>query len=195
MEDTDTVLARAKKYEGEKLALMSPRGALNLPSKLEEARWKYGLVDSLFDYQAAFDAVFVYQVEYDEGETFGGGLIHKPDVTRIKNTRDSHIGVLVSAGLTALDALVSHGIELGDRVIIVKMAPFAIRCGFTSLGEEYLLALRAGDILGSAEIAEQMRAGQVHQTRLVTDGRVDHRYTGACFEVPNKCNPFIADDQ
>ena len=110
---------------------MSPPGALHLPPLLEKHRLKYGIPDGFFKSQAAFDRIYIFPLDPDdEDDKVKGTRIFKPQATKLRDKQEGNRGVLISAGLTAMDRLMSHGIELGDIVMTNKNVPFARRMNF-----------------------------------------------------------------
>lgn len=143
-------------------ARMSPPGALRLPALLEAQRLKHGIADGFFGSQAAFDRIFVFPLDQTDGDDkyAPGGTIHRGNVTKLKDKQEGNRGVLISAGLTAADRLMSHGIELGHIVTTNKNVPFARRCDRLEDGTDmYYLVMRDGDLAGSETLAEEIRAG------------------------------------
>jgi len=140
---------------------MSPPGALGLPPALEARRLKHGITDAFFKVQASFDRVFVFPIDAEDGEqgekTTGG--IWKPNMTKLRDLQEGNRGVLISAGLTAADRLMSHGYEIGDVVITNKNVPFARRCEAISNHVLHYLVMRDGDLAGSETLMERIRAG------------------------------------
>lgn len=155
---------------------MSPPGALGLPPLLETQRLKYGITDAFFKVQASFDRIFVFPVSIEDGEaaekTTGG--IWKPNTTKLKDLQEGNRGVLISAGLTAADRLMSHGIELGHIVITNKNVPFARRCETISDQSLHYLVMRDGDLAGSETLMEELRAGTKRIEELGGDGAYEH---------------------
>lgn len=141
---------------------MSPAGALRLPPLLEAHRLKYGIPDGAFASQALFDRIHVFPIDADDGDkaekTTGG--IYKPTTTKLRDKQEGSRGVLVSAGLTAMDRLMSHGVELGDVVITNKNVPFARRCEELSNFTMFYLVMREADLASSESLMERIRAGQ-----------------------------------
>jgi hypothetical protein len=141
---------------------MSPPGALGLPTRLEAARLKYGITDAFFRVQASFDRIFVFPLSLEEGEkaekTAGG--IYKPATTKLRDLQEGNRGVLISAGLTAMDRLMSHGYELGDIVITNKNVPFARRCETIGIEALHYLVMREADLAGNESQMERIRAGE-----------------------------------
>lgn len=168
---------------------MSPPGELGLPPALEAQRLKHGITDAFFKVQASFDRIFVFPIDAEDGDkaekTTGG--IYKPNTTKLRDKQEGSRGVLISAGLTAMDRLMSHGIELGDVVITNKNVPFARRCESISNEALHYLVMRDGDLAGSETLMDRIRAGQhrivdaggetgyEHQVASISDGAVDVR--------------------
>jgi hypothetical protein len=189
IELVDHELEKAKRRTALIKQHMSPPGALGLPPLLEAHRLKYGITDGFFRVQASFDRIFVFPLDAEDGDkaerTTGG--IYKPEVTKLRDKQEGNRGVLISAGLTACDRLMSHGIEIGHIVITNKNVPFARRC--ESIGEQALhyLVMRDGDLAGSETLMERLRAGTArvvdlggesgyqHQVADINDGQVEPR--------------------
>ena len=139
---------------------MSPPGALRLPPLLEAHRLKYGITDGFFKSQALFDRIFVFPIDqFDDEETYGGTSILRANLTKLKDMQEGHRGVLISAGLTAADRLMSHGVEIGSIVTTNKNVPFARRCERLEDFEMFYLVMREADLAGSETLASDLRAG------------------------------------
>jgi len=141
---------------------MSPPGALGLPPLLEKHRLKYGIPDGAFASQALFDRIHVFPIDHGEGEAVEkttGGII-KPTTTKLKDKQEGNRGVLISAGLTAMDRLMSHGVELGDIVVTNKNVPFARRCEELSNFTMFYLVMREADLASDESLMERIRAGE-----------------------------------
>lgn len=141
---------------------MSPPGALRLPPLLEAQRLKYGIPDGFFKSQALFDRIFVFPIDQFDGiDTIApGGTILRPNLTKLKDLQEGNRGVLISAGLTAADRLMSHGIELGHVITTNKNVPFARRCERLADGTEmFFLVMREADLAGSETLADEVRDG------------------------------------
>lgn len=158
----DHELEAAKKRTEEIKALMSPPGALGLPPLLEAQRLKYGITDNALRSQALFDRIHVFPIDHEEGElvdkTAGG--IFKPNTKKLRDKQEGNRGVLISAGLIAMDRLMSHGVELGDVVVTNKNCPFARRCDELSKEWLYYLVMREADLASDETLLERIRAGE-----------------------------------
>ncbi len=141
---------------------MSPPGALGLPPLLEEHRLKYGIPDGAFKSQAVFDRIHVFPIDGGEGEAIEktSGGIYKPNVTKLRDKQEGNRGVLISAGLTAADRLMSHGIEIGDIVVTNKNVPFARRCEELSNFTMFYLVMREADLASDETLRERIRSGK-----------------------------------
>lgn len=168
---------------------MSPPGGLGLPPLLEAMRFKYGIPDGAFASQASFDRIFVFPIDPfdDADDKYPGTEIIKPKLTKMKDMQEGHRGVLISAGLTAADRLMSHGIELGHVVTTNKNVPFARRCEQLEDGDLFYLVMRDGDLAGSETLRQELRAG----TKKIIDAGEDsycHQLEGK-----KKQSVYIAD--
>ena len=142
-------------------ARMSPPGALGLPEKLEAARQKWGIPDGFFKYAAGFDRIFVFPIDpFDQDERLPGSFLFRAQTTKQKDLQEGFRGVLISAGLTAADRLMSHGYELGDVVMTNKNVPFARRMELLEGEPMYVLVMRDGDLAGNETLQDDIRAGK-----------------------------------
>lgn len=135
-------------------------------------------------YEPVFDRIVVYALpeEAAERETFTkGGLIVKTQQTKKRQKDSTARGVLVAAGLTAMDQLRGHGIELGHYVWVARLSPWAHTIDIEEEGEVQMLFLRAGNVVGSEDLLAQRKAGGVIVSR-DKDGR--HLFTFEGTEAP-----------
>jgi len=157
-----TDLTRRGLAEEEKIRVvkenMSPPGALGLPKLLEQKRWQYGMPDQLFtNQQACFNKVLVHQIPEEESNTYAGGLILKTEVAKTRELVEAPRGIIVSAGLQALDELRSNGVDLGHTVGFTRLAPYR-RPVATIAGQRLsLIVLHAGDIIDSEDLAKALK--------------------------------------
>lgn len=158
----DHELEKAKRRTEVIRGHMSPPGALGLPPLLEAHRLKYGITDGALASQALFDRIHVFPIDGADGEraekTEGG--LYKPELTKLKDKQEGNRGVLISAGLTAMDRLMSHGVQLGDVVVTNKNVPFARRCEDILDRALYYLVMRDADLASSESLMERIRRGE-----------------------------------
>lgn len=137
----------------------SPPGALGLPPLLEERRLKYGIVDEYFKIQAAFKRVYVRQIPDWDGPTFGPeSQIIRTENEQERNRQSTPRGVIVSAGLEALDILRSNGMDVGDIVWVVQLAIFRLPVLVIDGKPEVALVLQVGDVVGAEDTMQRVNA-------------------------------------
>lgn len=115
--------------------------------------------------QPAFDRVFVWPInnmgqskEGDTDTTFKGTKIIMPTVA--KGFYGASRGLLISAGLKALDELYSHGMELGHIVWYQRMSPWSR----AYMGEGRIctvVIIRAMELVGSEDIMSNFDANNI----------------------------------
>jgi len=196
----DTEREKAAKRTAMIRARMSPPGALRLPPLLEAHRLEYGIPDGFFKSQAAFDRIFVFPLDLFEGmATYSAASpILRPRITELKDKQEGNRGILISAGLTAADRLMSHGIELGHIVTTNKNVPFARRCDRLEDGTEmFYLVMREADLAGSETLAEEILAGKKRIEDLGDDSGYCHQVVDVIGGEPlrgrKKQSVFVAD--
>jgi len=182
-------------------ARMSPPGALHLPPLLEAQRLKWGISDGFFKSQAAFDRIYVFPIDqFDDKETYSPtGTIIRGTLTKLKDMQEGNRGVLISAGLTAADRLMSHGIELGHIITTNKNVPFARRCDRLEDGTPmFYLVMREADLAGSETLAEEILAGKKRVMEVGLDDGYQHQIAcigedGIIDDIRKKKSVFIND--
>lgn len=167
-------------------------GVLRLPELLDARRIEYGIPDGAFRAQATFDRVYVYQIADAclTGETYGDTRIVRPQAEQSSSIRRAPRGILVSAGLQALDQLHSHGVQVGHIVNFLQLVPWQIQCDIIE-GKSYsVLVMRSSDIIGSEDLADGLRDAYVCRkaVKVMREGQVttvEHVYQtrdGACLK-------------
>lgn len=141
---------------------MSPPGALKLSPLLEARRLQFGLTDGAFTKTAMlYDKVAIWQISEHQDETFiKGGIIVKSDWSDDRITRETPRGILVGAGLRALDILTSNGVALGHIVYFISSAPWRLELEVIAGARPRVLVMNAGDILSSEDLAQDLQKGQ-----------------------------------
>lgn len=144
---------RVEAIEEEFKRRMAPPGGIKgIHPLLEKRRFQYAIPDGAFRIQAAFNTCFVHQLPRFEEETYGDTGIIMPQTARRRVEEETPRGILVSAGLNALDCLRSNGIDLGHIVSFVRQAPWRMPIAMVNGVDFYLVILRAGDITGSEDL-------------------------------------------
>lgn len=137
--------------------LMSPPGALGLPPLLEQRRLEWRIPDGAFRLRAAFDRVLIYQIETNPSGKLGRFFM--TELGKDADKRSAPRGVLVDAGLAALDSLRSHGIDLGHIVNYVHVNPLRIQVDFVDGKRPQVLVMIDRDIVASEDLADIIKSG------------------------------------
>lgn len=188
-------LERAKKAIRE---AMSPPGALRLHPQLEAHRQKFGIPDGVFRALAGMDRILVYPIDpFDDDDHIPGSALFKPKLTKLKDLQEGYRAVLISAGLTAMDRLMSHGYELGDIVLTNKNVPFARRCQqIPDVGDIYVLVMRDGDLAGNETLQQRIDEGTVRVTDVGGEDGYNHqieRLVDGQWTTRKKRSTYVAD--
>lgn len=176
------------------LERMAPPGGIpNISALLEARRLKYGIPDGAFKTWPSFDVCFVQQISRFEGETYGNGnLIVMTDTTKQRVNEETPRGVLVSAGLNALDCLRSNGIEPGHIVSFMRLAPWRMPIENLDGKDFHMMILRVGDITGSEDLSAALARGEC---RITWDEQSkQHLYLDAEGRRWTPTLPFLPDD-
>lgn len=155
-DEAEKRVAEEARYSEALLKQMSPKGALGLPSLLEDKRLTHGIPDAAFGVQATYDRVYLWQIPQME-DNYGDTLIAMPDQAKTRERKEAPMGIIIGAGLEALDILRSHGMGLGHTVWFVRLAPWKIRCCWVAGHAEHVLVMFASEIAGSVETATSLR--------------------------------------
>jgi len=134
-------------------------GTIGLGPLVDRKRRQYGIPDEAFFSQCAvFNRVLVAQIPEEEGDTYEGSVILKTEIAKKRDLVEAPRGVIVSAGLQALDELRSNGIDIGHTVGFTRLAPF--RRPFATIGGERLtlIVLVAGDIVDSEDLGQALKS-------------------------------------
>lgn len=159
-------LAFAEEQAEEIRSRISPPGTLGLPPLLDARRMEYALTDAVFQQQAMFDKLFVAQVDVDKSETADPrGKIIAPPKARERQIEAYPRGIIVSAGLLALDQLETNGSGLGHIVTFCRLTPWRIPFEMISGKERYLIPLNTSDILADSDAWTHLRAGKIARAR------------------------------
>lgn len=157
---------------------MSPAGSLGLPPLLDERRLQYMLPDVVFSHQALFDRVLIMQLNErdDDAEFYEGTSIIKTQQRQAADVEALPRGIVVSAGLHALDNLRANGVELGHIVTFIKQAPFRLPLASVEGVNFYIMCLRDGDLNTSEDLVKMLREGKVKVERRKFGEQEQHCY-------------------
>lgn len=149
---------RERELQKEIEANFAEPGKLGLPALLEAKRIKYAIPNSAWRSQAVFNKILVWQIPIDESDTYGKTGLVKPETVKKRELSEAPRGVIVSAGLQALDELRSHGVDVGHTVFFTHLAPFRKRLPPIAGRESALVILHSGDIFDSEELADNLKS-------------------------------------
>lgn len=144
---------------------MSEAGALGLPPLLDARRLEFGIPDEAFEEHCVYDRIYVWQIfpKYDSesnNKTFAGTSIIKPETQQKRDVKESTRGVLISAGLLALDCLRSNGVDLGHIINFIRLSPWEKSIGYYAGIEQTVKVLKAGDLISSEDMPGQLKNGE-----------------------------------
>jgi hypothetical protein len=170
----------------------APRGTLGLPRKLDDARFTHRIPNGAFQAQPVFDRVWVWQIPDFDGDTFASdSIIHITDWTKQHDRFVTPRGILVGAGLKALDNLWGHGIELGDAVDFIEISPYRRSVGFVGGKQQWVMAMRDGDIVAGVDLRGRMLSGELEV--MMEDGL--HHLVGRDGVPRTASMPWIPEDK
>jgi hypothetical protein len=157
---------------------LKPLGFFNIPELLDNRRLEYLIPNGAFESYPGFDKVYIWQISTKESNTYQkGGQIVMPDniIAAKKNTAPR--GIIISAGLKAMDSLYSTGFELGHIIRFKKFAPFVMPVEDIDGHELTVMVVRDGDIEASEDMATAINARKGGIKNVSPDGKsYDFRY-------------------
>jgi hypothetical protein len=168
---------RELEQEAEIRANFAGPGELGLPKLLEAKRIKHGIPNAAWDSQPMFDQVLLWPVPIESSKTYGTGVIVKTDAVLKRELTEAPKGVIVSAGLTALDQLRSHGCDVGHTIFFYQLAPLRMRLPMIAGKESSLVMIQARYVFGSEELSKNIRSRACRIiSRMNDDGVEEHFY-------------------
>lgn len=175
---------------------MTKKGGLKLPELLEARRWEYLIPDGMFAVQAAYDRILIAQISSAPRETFvEGGTLIMPATTQARVTEEASRGIVVSAGLVALDNLRSNGIDVGHIIRFIRNAPWRMEVDNVEGHVIHALVMRDGDVIASEDLATALRKGECKAKLLRNaDGTEQHVFVDKRGKQWKPTTPWIQDD-
>lgn len=157
---------------------LAPRGTYKIPRILDERRFEFGIPNGCFEHFPLFDKVYIWQVNMTERKTYSeGGKIIKPEARIAHDRNTAARGIIVAAGLAALDSLRSAGADVGHICRFKKYAPFIQEVQEINGVPLNVITLRDGDMVSSEDLAREFHEGKVRIVNVATEkGGYDHRF-------------------
>lgn len=157
---------------------LAPLGTYRIPGLLDRRRLEYGIPNGCFEHFPLFDKVYIWQLTMTERQTYSeGGTILKPEARKAHDRATAARGIIVSAGLAALDSLRSTGVDIGHIVRFKKFSPFIQVVGDICGVELTVMTMRDGDCVSSEDLARDFHEGRVRVVNVATEkGGYDHRF-------------------
>lgn len=157
---------------------IKPKGFYNIPKLLDDRRHEFLIPNGAFESYPGFDKVYIWQISTKSSETYQeGGSIIMPDQIIAAKRNTAPRGIIVSAGLKAMDSLYSTGFEIGHIVRFKKFAPFIMPVEDIDGHELCVMVVRDGDIEASEDMASQINAKRGEIVNVSEDGKsYDFRY-------------------
>ena len=157
---------------------LKPLGYYNIPELLDSRRLQYLIPNGAFEIAPAFDRIWIWQISTTEGETYAkNGKIVMPEQIIAARRQTAPKGILISAGLKAMDALYSTGIEIGHIVMFKKLAPFCMPVEEIDGHPLTVMVMRDGDIEGSYDMATAINERKGRIVNIGADKNIyDFRY-------------------
>ena len=157
---------------------VSEKLAVKLPPLLEARRREFAIPDCCFTRVAMFDRCLIFQITEGAQKASPGSMLWAPETAQARNLKDAPRGVVITAGLAALDYLWANGVRPGNIVNFVRLSPWRMPVGTVKGTEIQLHVVRAGDIVAhedqaiEAEVVLDEDKG-LHQLQI--DGKVRPR--------------------
>lgn len=148
--------------------------------------------------QAMYGRIIVYRIpdKAAERETFNeGGVIVMPEELAAGKKWRAPRGVIVSAGLLAMDVLYGNGIGLGDMIWMASHTPWRFEVDSKVKGSKVesteFFFMQAGDAVLAEDLFEKIKSGAVKAVR-GADGK--HHYEAEDGAIPRFDPPEHPDD-
>ncbi len=157
---------------------LAPLGTYRISEKLDKRRLDYGIPNGAFEHFPLYDKVYIWQLNMTERKTYSeGGKIVKPEARVAHDRATAARGIIVSAGLAALDSLRSAGADVGDIIRFKKFSPFIQEVAEIQGVPLHVMTMRDGDVVSSEDLAADFHAGRVRIVNVSQEkGGYDHRF-------------------
>jgi hypothetical protein len=153
-------IEHTNKIEAKLRKSLKPLGHYNIPEILDKRRFEYLIPNGAFESYPGFDKCYIWQISLEGArDTYSeGGKILMPDAVKSYKKNTAPRGILVSAGLQAMDSLYSTGFRIGDIVRFKKFSPFIMPVGEIDGHELAVMVIRDGDLEASEDLAAALNS-------------------------------------
>jgi hypothetical protein len=142
--------------------MSKPNLELAFPKLLRDRIVEFSIPDA--PGQIGFDEVMIFQIPDDEmgGEKFGkDSALYKPETIADSDKRRCPRGVIISAGLSALDMLRDHGMQLGEMVLFSPYSMHRFEVKRTKGKSVEFCFMHVSDVKVSADIPGRLVSGEL----------------------------------
>lgn len=160
---------------------MPPAGALRLSAHLDQRRLDWYIPYTAFRTQPVYDRIYVHQISAKKkrDKYTDDGLIWVPPDQQKGREQEASRGIIVGAGLGALDRMASHGIEVGDIIQFTRLSPFRQWYDHIEGQDMFLLALHGGDPISCEDLRVKLWDGRLKVVQVEDESGVTHYYQDA----------------
>lgn len=144
---------------------LAPLGQTDLPAFLDKRRVEYQLPNELFVHQACGNRVLFYPMGIEGDKKFEGTSIIMPDFADTRDKKMTPKGLLVSAGIEAMDYMVDQGIELGDIIWHDAPSPTRVHCCWILRRQFVLYEVPIESIVADMDLRHRIMHGWVEFVR------------------------------
>lgn len=139
--------------------------AAMLPPLLERRRQEHLIPNGCFSVRPLYDRVLIYRTDIRDTEevkpeTFGDTNIIMPEASKDRRDETQPRGIIVAAGIIALDQLETNGVELGHVVRFQAFTHFGHEVDVVNGHRFFVWSILAGQIMGSEDLEREVREGR-----------------------------------
>lgn len=143
-----------------------PQGIKILPPRLKARLEKFKA--EMPPWYPVFDRVFVYPLQFSEEKTESGLYIPQS----LNKDVNVGLGLIVGAGMKAIEELYGHGMSIGDIVLTARLSPWERKFISRTTKEPHtVLILRASECVASMDLLDAFEKGDLCM-EMTPDGRV-----------------------
>lgn len=135
-------------------------------------------------YMPCYERMIVWQVEEVEVKTEGG--LYIPEDVKESMDRASCVGIILAAGVKAVEHLHSHGMEVGDTVWFSVGMITRHQGPFENGKRVDIPFIRSAAVAGAMEVVERMKDGTITPVYDEETGEVLYQWRGEKLARPEE---------